>query len=150
MSPCNCSGTAAFVHLPCLQKWVQYSKTPAQCEICQTSWKITINPLPTTFIFAISILSMTLAALVCSIQEQDLLKTICLLGLLTIQSIIKIVDYRLITMFVFKICFTTTWGIVFAYEKINNDCAWSIAFVDFAHWWLICIIFIMDWANDEV
>ena len=147
VSPCNCSGSSAFVHLPCLKKWVAYSSTPHMCEICHAPWKITLNPVNYLFINGISFLSILLAVFVCTIQDQDLLKTICLVGLFSLQTIIKIVDYRFITMFIFKICFTATWGIVFAYSYIQPESAWSIAFVDFAHWWFMCIILLVNWAE---
>ncbi|XP_070535759.1 uncharacterized protein [Ptychodera flava] len=35
IKPCNCSGSAAYVHTKCLKKWIHFSRN-TQCEVCHT------------------------------------------------------------------------------------------------------------------
>lgn len=39
VSPCDCSGSQAFVHLECLNKWIQISGN-ATCGVCTTRFKV--------------------------------------------------------------------------------------------------------------
>ncbi|XP_078000412.1 uncharacterized protein LOC144453021 [Glandiceps talaboti] len=37
IKPCNCSGSAAYVHTRCLKKWIHFSRN-TQCEVCHTNF----------------------------------------------------------------------------------------------------------------
>lgn len=45
VSPCKCSGSIQFVHIDCLEDWID-STGDTVCEICQTRYDITANMKP--------------------------------------------------------------------------------------------------------
>ena len=45
ISPCACTGTMAYVHKECLEKWITFSQR-STCELCHTSFDASLVRLP--------------------------------------------------------------------------------------------------------
>ncbi|KAK3287788.1 hypothetical protein CYMTET_4716 [Cymbomonas tetramitiformis] len=44
VEPCQCSGSARFVHKKCLTRWQRLNRD-TECQICRESWRFKLDPL---------------------------------------------------------------------------------------------------------
>jgi len=142
----------------------RYSITPQRCEICKAEWKDNIhtphercndwfkNSLP-VFAWAVTFpVTITLFEYAQLCVDCNDLGLAYVMFVLAMHMVINFIGYKVVTILTFKSTFTITWlchmWVYIVETKTlpeSVDLAmWSIAFVDFAFWFVWVLLYVVN------